>query len=82
MPRGTLPRSISDTYPLLPEGTTMENKPIIFYTKTDEAPALATRSFLPIAQAYAKKAGVEFGIKDISLAGRILAVFPDYLESG
>ena len=52
----------------------------IFYTHTDEAPALATRSFLPIVQAFAKHCEVEVGIKDISLAGRILARFPDYLK--
>ncbi len=52
----------------------------IYYTHTDEAPALATRSLLPIVQAFAKQCGVEMGIKDISLAGRILASFPTYLK--
>ena len=52
----------------------------IYYTHTDEAPALATRSFLPIVQAFTKQCGVEMGIKDISLAGRILASFPSYLK--
>lgn len=52
----------------------------IYYTHTDEAPALATRSFLPIVQAYVKQCGIEMGIKDISLAGRILASFPTYLK--
>ncbi|NVB38512.1 NADP-dependent isocitrate dehydrogenase [Pseudenhygromyxa sp. WMMC2535] len=52
----------------------------IIYTKTDEAPALATYSFLPIIQAFAGAAGVEVEIRDISLAGRILAVFPDHLR--
>jgi isocitrate dehydrogenase len=52
----------------------------IFYTHTDEAPALATRSLLPIVQAFAKQCGVEMGIKDISLAGRILTSFPTYLK--
>ncbi|MGB0931754.1 MAG: NADP-dependent isocitrate dehydrogenase [Chitinophagales bacterium] len=52
----------------------------IFYTHTDEAPALATKSLLPIVQAYAKQCGVEMEIKDISLAGRILAKFPVYLN--
>ena len=47
----------------------------IIYTHTDEAPLLATYSFLPIVSAYAKKAGVEFETRDISLAGRILAQF-------
>ncbi|TXE13957.1 NADP-dependent isocitrate dehydrogenase [Seonamhaeicola algicola] len=52
----------------------------IIYTKTDEAPALATRSFLPIVQAFVKSAGINIETKDISLAARILAVFPDYLN--
>jgi isocitrate dehydrogenase len=51
----------------------------IIYTYTDEAPLLATYSFLPIVQAYAAKAGVKLDTRDISLSGRILAVFPDYL---
>ncbi len=51
----------------------------IIYTKTDEAPMLATYSFLPIVKAFADKADIEIETKDISLAGRILAVFPDYL---
>ncbi|MBO6881862.1 NADP-dependent isocitrate dehydrogenase [Winogradskyella sp.] len=51
----------------------------IVYTKTDEAPALATRSFLPIVQSFTKSSGITLEIKDISLAARILAVFPDYL---
>jgi isocitrate dehydrogenase len=51
----------------------------IIYTKTDEAPALATHSFLPIIKAFTGSAGVEFELKDISLAGRILANFPEYL---
>ena len=57
----------------------MSDTPTIMYTKTDEAPALATRSFLPILRAFAKAAGVEVELKDISLTGRILAKFPDYL---
>jgi isocitrate dehydrogenase len=52
----------------------------IIYTKTDEAPALATQSFLPIVQAFSKPAGVNLEIRDISLAGRILSRFPDYLK--
>jgi isocitrate dehydrogenase len=52
----------------------------IYYTLTDEAPALATHSFLPIVQAFTKPAGIEIETKDISLAGRILAVFPEYLS--
>ncbi|MFF4211914.1 NADP-dependent isocitrate dehydrogenase [Streptomyces sp. NPDC001796] len=51
----------------------------IIYTHTDEAPALATYSFLPVVKAYAGKAGVAVETRDISLAGRILAVFPEYL---
>ena len=52
---------------------------IIRYTKTDEAPALATYSFLPIVQAFAKSAGIALETKDISLAGRIIAAFPEFL---
>ncbi|WP_372919259.1 NADP-dependent isocitrate dehydrogenase [Salegentibacter sp.] len=52
----------------------------IIYTKTDEAPALATYSFLPIVQAYTKVAGVSLETKDISLAGRILSQFPERLN--
>ncbi|MGB0891781.1 MAG: NADP-dependent isocitrate dehydrogenase [Flavobacteriaceae bacterium] len=51
----------------------------IMYTKTDEAPALATRSFLPIVKAFTKSANIEIETKDISLAGRILANFSDIL---
>ena len=51
----------------------------IIYTHTDEAPLLATYSFLPIIEAYAAKAGVEVETRDISLAGRIIAQFPDRL---
>ena len=51
----------------------------IVYTHTDEAPALATHSLLPIIQAFASAAGVRVETRDISLAGRILAQFPDHL---
>jgi len=51
----------------------------IIYTKTDEAPMLATYSFLPIINAFSKAAGVTVELRDISLAGRVLAVFPDHL---
>jgi len=51
----------------------------IFYTLTDEAPMLATYSFLPVVQAFASTAGVDVETRDISLAGRILALFPEYL---
>jgi isocitrate dehydrogenase len=57
----------------------MSNTAKIIYTKTDEAPALATRSFLPIVQAFTKTADVEIEVKDISLAARILANFSEYL---
>ncbi|MCL4165274.1 UNVERIFIED_CONTAM: hypothetical protein GTU68_062171, partial [Idotea baltica] len=53
----------------------------IFYTKTDEAPALATSSFLPIVKAFTKTSGIEIETKDISLASRIIAAFPDFLDS-
>ncbi len=57
----------------------MSNSPKIIYTITDEAPALATRSFLPIVQAFTASSGIGLETKDISLAARILAVFPDFL---
>lgn len=53
----------------------------IFYTKTDEAPMLATYSFLPIVQSFTASAGIEVESRDISLAGRILANFPEYLTA-
>jgi isocitrate dehydrogenase len=53
----------------------------IIYTHTDEAPALATQSLLPILRAYASAAGIEIELRDISLAARILAQFPDRLSS-
>jgi isocitrate dehydrogenase len=52
----------------------------IIYTKTDEAPALATYSLLPIVQAFAKPAGINVETRDISLAGRIISQFPDLLR--
>jgi isocitrate dehydrogenase len=52
----------------------------IIYTHTDEAPALATASLLPIVEAFARAAGIEVESRDISLAGRILAAFPDHLS--
>ncbi len=51
----------------------------IIYTKTDEAPALATRSLLPILRAFTSSSGIEFDLQDISLAGRIVANFPENL---
>lgn len=58
----------------------MSKLPTILYTKTDEAPALATYSFLPIVQAISKHAGIAVELRDISLAGRIIATFPDFLS--
>ena len=58
----------------------MANSSTIFYTKTDEAPALATRSLLPIVQVFTKSSGINIETKDISLASRILAAFPDFLN--
>ncbi|OPC84009.1 isocitrate dehydrogenase (NADP(+)) [Embleya scabrispora] len=55
--------------------------PTIIYTHTDEAPALATYSFLPVIQAYAATAGVKVETRDISLAGRIIAHFPERLTA-
>ncbi len=52
----------------------------IYYTLTDEAPMLATHSFLPILKAFTKSAGIEIEVPDISLSGRILANFPEYLN--
>ncbi len=54
----------------------------IIYTKTDEAPALATYSFLPIVKAFTDAAGIDVETRDISLAGRIIANFPDTLSNG
>ena len=52
----------------------------IIYTKTDEAPALATHSFLPIVKAFTSPANIRLESRDISLAARILAVFPEFLK--
>lgn len=57
----------------------MAEKSKIYYTLTDEAPMLATHSFLPIVKGFAKAADIEIEVPDISLAGRILANFPEYL---
>src|SRR5688572_18459963 len=59
----------------------MPAAPTIIYTKTDEAPALATYSFLPIVQAFTKHAGIDVETRDISLAARILAQFPEQLTT-
>lgn len=58
-----------------------DNKAKITYTLTDEAPALATASLLPILRAFVGVAGVEVELKDISLAGRIVSAFPEFLSS-
>ncbi|MCC7307398.1 MAG: NADP-dependent isocitrate dehydrogenase [Acidobacteria bacterium] len=58
----------------------MAEKSKIYYTLTDEAPFLATHSFLPIVKAFTKSADIEIEVPDISLAGRILANFPEYLS--
>ena len=60
----------------------MTDRPTIIYTHTDEAPALATYSFLPMIQAFSAPAGIEVETRDISLSGRIIANFPDHLEEG
>ncbi|MDX1411052.1 MAG: NADP-dependent isocitrate dehydrogenase, partial [Nitrospirales bacterium] len=60
----------------------MSIHPDIIYTKVDEAPELASGSFVPIIQAFASTAGVNVGRKDISLAGRIISQFPERLKPG
>ncbi len=60
----------------------MSDKTDIIYTKVDEAPELASGSLLPIIQAFMNPAGISVGTKDISLAGRIISQFPDYLKDG
>jgi len=58
----------------------MSKSPKIIYTLTDEAPALATHSLLPIIDAFTDPAGIDVETRDISLAGRIISLFPDYLS--
>ncbi|WP_338223768.1 NADP-dependent isocitrate dehydrogenase [Algoriphagus confluentis] len=58
----------------------MSHSPKILYTLTDEAPALATYSLLPIVQAFTQSAGIEVETRDISLSGRIIANFPEFLK--
>ena len=60
----------------------MTDAPKIIYTHTDEAPALATYSFLPIVQFFLKGSGIEIETRDISLSGRVLASFADLLPAG
>ena len=57
----------------------MSSTPTIIYTRTDEAPALATYSFLPVVKAFTKSSGINIETRDISLSGRIVAAFPDYV---
>lgn len=57
-----------------------DQKPTIIFTETDEAPALATYSLLPIVRSYVQAAGIAVESRDISLSGRILAVFPEFLS--
>ena len=64
--------------PTLP--LTMSQTPTILYTKTDEAPALATYSLLPLVQSFTKSSGIAVETRDISLAGRILSQFPEFLK--
>ncbi|MBG7605866.1 MAG: NADP-dependent isocitrate dehydrogenase, partial [Actinobacteria bacterium] len=59
----------------------MTEAPTIIYTHTDEAPALATYSFLPIIEAYARTAGVGVETRDVSLAGRIISSFPERMTA-
>ena len=74
-------RSLISLYEPITVGNIMTVKQSkIIYTKTDEAPALATQSFLPIIEAFAKHADVGVELRDISLAGRILSQFPDHLD--
>ncbi len=68
-----------EQYKFTEKRITMAQKSTIIYTKTDEAPALATSSLLPIVQAYVKNAGITMETKDISLAARIIAQFPERL---
>ncbi|WP_113906016.1 NADP-dependent isocitrate dehydrogenase [Aliidiomarina celeris] len=56
------------------------DNPTIIYTETDEAPRLATYSLLPIVQTFTQAAGIKVETRDISLAGRVIAVFPEYLQ--
>ena len=60
----------------------MTENATIIYTHTDEAPALATYSFLPIVQAFLKSTGIQVETRDISLSGRVIANFPEYLNEG
>lgn len=63
-----------------PESKKMKTSPCIIYTKTDEAPFLATYSFLPIIKAFSGPCGIDVQLRDISFAGRVLAAFPEKLS--
>ncbi len=78
--RGIRPRSEKGPHSPNQKSDSMKKSPSIIYTWTDEAPALATYAFLPVIRAFAGATGVPVETRDISLAGRILAVFPDALE--
>ena len=60
---------------------TNQSSPTIIYTHTDEAPALATYSFLPIIRAFTEGSGIGIETRDISLSGRIIANFPEFLDA-
>jgi len=75
-----LPASIF--FPSQKPATIMSSASKIIYTLTDEAPALATYSLLPIIEAFARPSGITVETRDISLAGRIIAAFPEYLDAG
>jgi isocitrate dehydrogenase len=76
----TLSKSETGQSFLASHQTMSDQTPKILYTLTDEAPALATYSLLPIVQAFTKSAGVQVETRDISLSGRIIATFPEYLK--
>ena len=81
LPAQAVPAIHKQTNNFLRERVIMANteQPDIIYTKVDEAPELASGSFLPIIQSFSQAAGIKVGTKDISLAGRIIAQFPDKL---
>ncbi len=83
LPGGLLPSAFASLFGILLNDPTNSNpvKPTVIYTITDEAPALATYSLLPIVQAFAGKAGIAVETRDISLSGRILAAFADKLPA-
>ena len=67
--------TVQSAQPAQSEQPAQSTEPDVIYTWTDEAPMLATHSFLPIVRGFAQRAGVSVGTADISLAGRILAAF-------